>query len=185
MKKRDRRIVIDGLREHAFHEAEIVRHGRGKGKQFTEFSPAVAVAVELEDRACKRQPGLISRHPGEPLTLTDTVRQILAIQFIEQGLVIKEIDLTGPPAHEEVNDPFGFGGKMRSPENAARARVVLIGLDSGQVPRQQGSQCRHADPMAGAAEKVAAGHRLKVGGGGRHHHGTTVRSGWFFMRTEN
>ena len=39
-------------------------------------------------------------------------RKRLAISFLQFGFVVKGVDLRGPTIHEQVNDAFGFSGKV-------------------------------------------------------------------------
>jgi hypothetical protein len=60
-------------------------------KQLTESRAALTVLSELEWTPGNRQRGLISRHPGQPLTLANRIWQLLAVPLVEHGLVIKEV----------------------------------------------------------------------------------------------
>src|SRR5947207_7868159 len=57
--------------------------------------------------------GLETGHACETLTHAHTFRQVFAILFVQQRLVIEKIELRRPTAHEEINDSFGFRVEMR------------------------------------------------------------------------
>ena len=50
---------------------------------------------------------------GVFLPLDDLLRHRFAIIFGQRRFVIEEIQLARRAAHEQINDPFGFGFEMR------------------------------------------------------------------------
>ena len=58
--------------------------------------------------------GLMSGHARQALPAANAVGKIFAVTFFEEGFIIEEIVLGGPPGHEKIDNPLSFGGKMRT-----------------------------------------------------------------------
>ena len=77
---------------------------------------------EFEDASGQRQRRLIPRHAGEALSHADAGRQILAVHFVQQRLVIEQIVLRRAAAHEQIDNAFALAresGAGRIPANGS------------------------------------------------------------------
>jgi hypothetical protein len=86
-------------------------------------------------------------HSGQTLSLADRIRQIGSSQLGEGRLVVEQVELRGRAMLEEVNDAFGFRGKMRKAGKTARCARLLLE-----------QRCQRGDPDARPAEEVAPRH---------------------------
>ena len=154
LQKRDRRVVVDRFGEARLHEAKIVGHLGGVRQQLTECRRRLAVLVELEDRPRQRQNRLVARHAGEALPLANALRQILAVLFVEQRLVIEQVKLRRSAGHEQVNNPLRLRRKMRFVENACEG-IAACGFASKQRRNRDPAQAQRG----GAEEQTAIGRR--------------------------
>src|SRR5262245_17338370 len=67
-------------------------------------------------------------HERETLTLgNEPGRNLLTIVFLEERLVVEEIDLRRCPCHEEIDDLFRLHGNLRC-DSSSRLREHGIGL---------------------------------------------------------
>ena len=143
----DRRVVVDGLRGEAAHDAEPVREPRGVGQQLAELRSALAVALEGEGRAHQGQGGLVRGHGGQPLALADAGGQVLSLALEQQRLVVEQLQLARPAALEQPHDPTRAG------------RVVedLLGAKDRREP--QAEEARSGCPQRVASRGVVGAHR--------------------------
>ena len=153
LEERDRRVVVDGLRIHRLDETQVVRHAGGVRQQFAEPRARLAVLLELEHGPGQRQRGLIARHACQTLALTHRVRQLFAVFLVQQRLVVEQVDLRRPAAHEQVDHAFGLGRMMELGHHAARQRGA-----PRRVRCQQMRQSRAAQPHRRPAKEVPARH---------------------------
>ena len=127
-----------------------------------------AVPRELEDRAGQRQGRLVGRHARQPLTHPDRVRQVLAVHLVQERLVVEQVELRRPAAHEQVDDPLGPGRMMgRGKHPLGSAGSIAPGPSARHVPastfaalgpaRQQARQGRRSQPRAAASKRSAGG----------------------------
>lgn len=98
--------------------------------------------------------------------------------------MVEKVDLTGTAAHEKVNDPLCLWGKVRCPEDPSGTGMILISHCGSELAGKQRGQRSHADAVTRPAEKVAAGHRLKMGGGGMRHDKATTGTGRLITPTQ-
>lgn len=72
---------------------------------------------------CRLSPGLMkvvlraqhlgdSLNEGEVLAFQEFARAVLAIEPVEFGLVVEQLELAGSASHVQKNDALGFGGKV-------------------------------------------------------------------------
>ncbi len=146
LEKGHRRVVVDGLGPHRFDEAQVIDDARGVREQAADGRARLAVLRELEMRAGQRQDGLVCAHGGEALLAADLGRQRLAVLLAQPRLVIEEVQVGRPAAHEQVDDAFGLGRKMRQTRQpAGRLRRQRRLNRPRQQRRQRGrtqTQCR-------------------------------------------
>ena len=137
------------------------------GQEIAHPGARLAMTGKLEDRAGQRQGCLVGRHARQPLAHSDRLGQVLAVQLVQDRLVIEKVELRRPAAHEQVDDPPGLGPMMRRGQHAAIRRVDRPSRRdfSGLAPRlfsrrgcfgQQRSQGGRTQPQAGPREEMAA-----------------------------
>ena len=115
--------MVDRLGPEGFYEAEIIGDFRGVRQQLADPCAGLAVLGELKLRAGERQDCLISGHPGEPLAVADGIRERLAVELVELGLVVEKVVLGRAAGHEQVDDPFRLRSIIRE--------QFLTGLSGG------------------------------------------------------
>ena len=89
-------------------------------KKLAQPLSALAVLLETKGRACKGQTRLTHRHTGQALATTHSIRQLLAVKFVEKGLLVEEVELRGSTALKEIDHTLGARREMQAGQNAAR-----------------------------------------------------------------
>jgi hypothetical protein len=102
LKERDRRIVVDRLRVHRPHDAEIVDDPRRVRQQLAQPDAGLSVPGKLETGRGDREARLRGRHSGEPLAHPDRIRQLGAAEALERRLVIEQVHLRRSARLEDV-----------------------------------------------------------------------------------
>jgi hypothetical protein len=105
--------VIDGLGVQRFDEAQVIHDLRGVRQKFAHPRAAPAVPLELERRPGQRQRRLVGGHAGETLPHAHRPGQFLSVHLGKLRLVVEQIHLRRPAAHEQVNDPLGAWREIR------------------------------------------------------------------------
>ena len=105
--------MIDGIRDHAFEEAEAVRLLGEMRELITHPSPALAMLIEFIDRPLSEEIGLELGHAQGFPSFENRGRQGLTALFCQDGFPVKRLELGEAAAHEETDHPFGLGRKMR------------------------------------------------------------------------
>ena len=103
--------MVDRFSEGTVDHAQILDHLGGVRQQGTDPDAAVVVVVlgKLVLAGGHGQGFLTGGHSRYPLAVSYVIGQILP-EFLHQlGLVVPEVEMTGPTAHEEVDDPLGLG----------------------------------------------------------------------------
>ena len=172
LEERDGRVVVDVLRVHRPHKAQVVGHPGRVRQQLAHPRAGLAVPGELERRPGQRQGGLVAGHAGEPLAHADGGGEVLAVHLVQQRLVVEQVQLRRPAGHEQVDDPLGPRRQVRPAEDACggegtkRAQRLRRWHGRGSSPggrRRPVHQPRERDPAepeAEPAEEVAAVHRV-------------------------
>ena len=130
LEERDRRVVVDRLGVHRADEAELVDDLGRLRQELADPGADCPCRRELEDRAGQRQGRLVRRHARQPLPHPDRVGQVLAVHPVQQRLVIEQVELRRPAAHEQVDDPLRPGRKVRR-----RARPGTPGSIAADIGR--------------------------------------------------
>ena len=160
--------MIEDIGPDAAEPAELVDHPLVMGEQVAQLHPAVAVAGEFPPGT--QQLG-IGFEEGEPPALGQAVGRRLPVVLTQRGLVAKQLELTGPASHEQVNDIPDPGRSMRRPRlsrgiaTRSRCRGCLNPPGKlGQGQRSQGewtqgerAQRQRAQPSGGVAQALSAG----------------------------
>jgi hypothetical protein len=92
------------------------------GQQFADPCARLAVLLELKRGPGQRQRGLVARHARQTLALTHRVRQLFALFLVEQRLVVEQVDLGRPTAHEQVDYAFRLGRMVEIGQHTAGRR---------------------------------------------------------------
>ena len=138
-------------------------------QQFATLGPALAVAGELPPRAEQLGVPLDER---EPLVLDVGLRDDLAVEFLQLGLVVEQFELARPAGHEQEDDVLRLGGEMRR-FRRERKDTRCFGntgcLRGVQVAAgHQRGEGNGTDAEAGFGEELSAGEVAEVGGGIMH-----------------
>ena len=114
----DRRVVVDRLSVHGFDQANIIRNRGGVRDEFTEPASMLPMLGKFKHWGHAGEGGLFGSHPGDSLTIADTVGQFLPVVFTQLGMIIKHIDMGRPTGHEQINYPFCGRFEMGAFESA-------------------------------------------------------------------
>ena len=122
--KRNRGIVVDRFGVHRADQAQIVRHGGDSWHQVAQPGAAFPVLGEVENAWRDGERFLSRGHGGQPLALTDRLREILSPPLRHLWLRIEEVHLGRGSRLEQVDDTFGFGGEVGESRKSGAGRVV-------------------------------------------------------------
>ena len=165
----DAGLVVDGLRVHRMHEAEVLRHAAGVRDELGQHDAVlvVGVAVEAELAGRHREAALAARHGGDALAVADGIRQVLVEARQELRLVVVEVELAGRALHVEVDDALGLGrevgaGKRRGSRAGHCLSCALrrgasakeTGKRRGTEPRADGGRRHPEEPPTRHVEEV-------------------------------
>jgi hypothetical protein len=78
-------------------------------KQLAQRHPALPIAIEFPGGAEQR---FRAFEEGEPLTLHEALRWLLATEFGQLWLILEELELARPTSHEEKDDVLRPGSKL-------------------------------------------------------------------------
>src|SRR5437773_249089 len=137
------------------HQRDVIHNARRLREQFADPRAASAVLPELAPRA-EQLRAVAAAHECEAFALDERLRNRLAVQLNELGLVIEQFELARSAGHEEVNDVLRARLEMR------RTRRHWIGDGSRRRAEEfffteQGCERDAAQAHRAAAEKVTAG----------------------------
>ena len=125
-----RRGVVEEVGLAGLDEAEVVGN-RGRVREHIAH-PCSALAVLLELLVMAEEVHAVARaHEGEALAFDEAGGDGLAVEFVELGLVVEELQLAGAAGHEEVDDALGLGLMVR------RLGCERVGRRHGHVLGQQ------------------------------------------------
>ena len=147
--------MVDRLGVDRANETEVVDHPGRVGQELADPGARIAVPGELEERAGQGQGRLVGRHAGQPLALADGFRQVLAVHLVQDRLVIEQVKLRRPAAHEQVDDPLGPGRKMRRRQHALIRDIGRAASGMGGL-RSPASSPAAAEPIPRLARKEMA-----------------------------
>ena len=165
----DRGVVVDRLGVHGSNHAQLVGDRRGVREQFAHPETIGPVLGELELGAGERERRLVAAHAGESLAAAHRVGQFLAVAFLEQRLVIEEIELRRAATLHQVDDPLRPRCEVRADGQAAGCAWIPGSGEqrgtTGPVPERR--QCESADRTHRAGEEPPAGPAHRVDRHGR------------------
>ena len=107
--KRDRRIVIDGVRVHRLDDRQLIDDLGGVRQQFADPCAGLPVLLEFEDGAGHWKRALARSHARDALPHTHAAGKLCAGQLVERRLVIEQIHLRWAARLVQENYPLGFG----------------------------------------------------------------------------
>ena len=140
----DAGIVVDRLGVHRADDADLVGDLRGVRQQVADPLAALAALFERGEAFADGEIFLAGGHAGDALALADGVGQILAVDFVEPGLVVEEIDVRGTAGLEQIDDALRLGREVRTvlpPPNArasaaSRERAAIAPMPRPVMPRK-------------------------------------------------
>src|SRR5256885_17121642 len=94
------------------HQRDVIHDGRRVREQFADPGAAPAVLPELAPRA-EQLRAVAAAHEREAFALDERLRNRLAVQLNELGLVIEQFELARSAGHEEVKDVLRARLEMR------------------------------------------------------------------------
>src|SRR5439155_8079327 len=95
----------DLLGVHRTENANLVRDPADVRKEFRDFLTALTPLLELTKRTARFQFRVLQL--SQLLAFGERLRERLAIEFLELGLVVEAFQMRRPARHAEVNDAFG------------------------------------------------------------------------------
>src|SRR4051794_29879279 len=98
--------MVDGVGLERADDTDFIGNSACLREQLTELDAALAKTLETENRGSSGKLGLIGRHPGKTLSLTDRIREVRPSQPVQVWLVVEEIELRGGAMLEEVDYAF-------------------------------------------------------------------------------
>ena len=109
-----------------------------------------AVLLEIDKRTHQRKLFLVGRHARQALRTPHGRRYFLPHHFPQFGFVIEQFLLRGCPILKQVDNPFGFGRKVRN----AGCQPIFVGPASAeQIGNQQRAQRHAAQPQTQPGQK--------------------------------
>ena len=158
----DAGVVVDRFRVHRADDTEFIGQAAGMAHDVAVFDAALAVPLEIHERARQRERGLVPAHAGQTLSLADRVGQWLQVLLAEERLRVERLELRRPARLEQVDDALGLGREVR----ALRQRRS-VGLADDPAHREgtetQGRGSKEM-PTRGAHQMVVG---RKLGGHGQ------------------
>ena len=162
------RLVVEMGPVHGANQGDVVHAGRQVGQQLRQLHAGLPVSGEAIGRGQES-----ARLGGR-----GDVRGQVSVGygsgiFLEQRLGVEEIDLAGPPVHEEVNDSLGLGVEMGSPgpQIVALAGGSQQGMGREQLLAQDRGQGGAVQERPRAGEQLPPRKPGAVGRGCRFHPG--------------
>jgi hypothetical protein len=119
----------------------------------------------------RAEDGCVGADECVTLAADDGWRQRMSLQLLELRLVIEQVELARSASHKDVNDAFGFGGKMRRPGlerfsrgdgRAVRARDESIGHERSRRDFPQTKAALFEKPPARILPRLAASVEIVV-----------------------
>ena len=100
--------MVEVVGMHGFDDGQVVRNLGEKGEPIGKLGPGLSVLGEgkawAEDRGIRLDESIA-------LALDHRGRDGLALDFLELGLVVEELELAGKAGHEQIDHPLGLDGK--------------------------------------------------------------------------
>ncbi len=127
------RVVVDGFGMNRLDDCQVVDHLCSVRQQFADSGPVGAVLSELKDGRSNRETLLSRCHRCNALAVANRIRQVLIEPIVHFRLVIPHVQLRRSTRHEQVDDSFGPGGKVRQSRDSTRG----IRRSRGAVRKQR------------------------------------------------
>ena len=145
--------MIDRLCVHTFYKTDFVGDLAGVRHKVAYPCATLPVLVKWlhgrEQQLAVRFP----RHGAEPLAVDIFLRDRRAMQFLEIGFPVKQVDMSRCAVLEKINDTLGLGRKVRK---RWRATPAGIGWGGGKaITLEQSGKCGRANAGRCTAEKFA------------------------------
>ena len=102
--------MIDGIGLQRADQTDLIGNLGGIRQHFAQFHAALTVPLERELAA---QQGRIRLDKSRSVALQQIGRGQTAIESLQLGLGIKQLQVAGRPRLKQVNDPFDLARKMR------------------------------------------------------------------------
>ena len=85
--------MIDRLGMHRADDAEVIGDAADMAHEVAILDTALAILLEVDERAGERKGGLVAAHAGQSLALPDRVRQRLGMFFAQEGFRVERLEL--------------------------------------------------------------------------------------------
>ncbi len=104
--------MVDRFGPHRSHDRYVIGDLLQVRQQVANPSPVLATTFATPQWFDDGELTLTRRHPGQSLPAANGIRQIGAVQLFQFLFVIKQVNVTRSARLKQVNDSFGFGGKV-------------------------------------------------------------------------
>ena len=148
LEKQLRRRVVELVRLHRPHDAQLIRHRGGERQHLRDFRARLTVALELEPGPQHRR---VRTDEGVPLARDHRRGQRFTLHLRQFGLVVEQVQLAGRPRHEQVDHPLRLRREMGLPGGQR------VGLRRRTRPAAQARQGHRAQTQPGLAQKCPPG----------------------------
>ena len=85
--------MVNGLGIDRLDDGQVVHDASGVRQQLADPRSVFAMPLELESRRSDRKSFLPRCHRGNPLPITNRIRQVLVVPLVHLGLVIPHVKL--------------------------------------------------------------------------------------------
>ena len=89
----DARVVVDRLGVHRVNHRDLVGNVSSVRDEAAHPRPGLAMLLHRRYRATHQELFLASSHPGHALSTSNTIRQLAAVQSLERGGMIDQVDV--------------------------------------------------------------------------------------------
>src|SRR5690606_6018716 len=111
--ERQGRIVIDGFGVQRLNKAELISDAGDVRKEFADPRTRSAVSLKIEERSYEGKALLIGSHSGKSLAFANRIRQLRAMQLLQQRLVIEALQLRRRSVLTEINNTLCLRREVR------------------------------------------------------------------------
>ena len=162
-----RGVVVDLLGLQRPDDAEVVGDGADVREDVGELHARLAPLLELERTPAGLEDGALQL--GDLLALGEGFREGLAIELLEDRLVVEEFEVRRAARHAEEDDALGFDREVRGLEHAFGERG---GVQVGEAGlRGEHGEGRAAEAVGALREEAPSVDRQGVGDGVVRAHG--------------
>ena len=148
-------MMVERLGVHRADQGDVVGAGRQVRQEVGQLHAALAVLRELARAA--HQTGALLLDEGEADVLGHRLGQLLAVQLVELGLGVEEVDLAGSAFEIDADARLGLGGEVRGLGRQWIGVIRRLGLGGEEaVVAEHRRQGQHADAAGRGGQEVAA-----------------------------